>query len=60
MRVGDETTPLAAGDIVMIPHGDPHQMGNGSGGEVIDTTATLPALLRGEIAAVDASAAAAR
>ena len=24
VRVGEETTPLEAGDIVMIPHGDPH------------------------------------
>ena len=32
VRVGEETTPLEAGDIVMIPHGDAHQMGNGTGG----------------------------
>jgi Cupin len=30
VRVGEETTPLAAGDIVMMPHGDAHYMGNAS------------------------------
>ena len=29
VRVGDERTPFAAGDLVMIPHGDKHEMGNG-------------------------------
>ena len=33
VRVGEETTPLEAGDMVMIPHGDAHEMGNGTGGE---------------------------
>ena len=49
VRVGGETTPLAAGDIFMIPHGDPHEMGNGLPSEMIDGAQTLPALLRGEI-----------
>ena len=31
VRVGEETTPLTAGDIIMIPHGDAHYMGNGLG-----------------------------
>jgi len=31
IRVGDERTPFAAGDLVMVPHGDTHEMGNGAG-----------------------------
>jgi AraC-like DNA-binding protein len=49
VRVGGETTPLAAGDVVIIPHGDPHYMGNGLTVDAVDTSDTLPALLRGEI-----------
>ena len=49
VRVGEETTPLEAGDVVMMPHGDPHQMGNGVGGKAIDGTAALPALLSGRV-----------
>jgi AraC-like DNA-binding protein len=47
IRVGEETTPLAAGDIVMIPHGDPHTMGNGVASETIDATADMAELLQG-------------
>jgi AraC-like DNA-binding protein len=50
VRLGDHTTPLVAGDIVMIPHGDVHEMGNGSGALAIDGEATLPALLTGPLA----------
>jgi AraC-like DNA-binding protein len=49
IRVGEETMPLAAGDIVMIPHGDAHYMGNGLASETLDTEDSLPALLTGEI-----------
>jgi AraC-like DNA-binding protein len=49
VRVGEETTPLEAGDIVMMPHGDPHQMGNGAGGKAIDGKQALPALISGKI-----------
>ena len=42
VRVGEETTPLEAGDVVMIPHGDAHQMGNGVGGKAIDDHAVIP------------------
>ena len=31
IRVGEETTPFSAGDLLMVPHGDPHVMGNGLG-----------------------------
>ena len=49
MRVGDETTPLAAGDIVMMPHGDAHEMGAGVGGKAIGGEEALPALWSGRI-----------
>jgi AraC-like DNA-binding protein len=49
VRVGEETTPLAAGDVVMMPHGDAHFMGNGTGGALIDGTAALPALMSGRV-----------
>jgi AraC-like DNA-binding protein len=44
IRVGSETTPLSAGDIAMIPHGDAHFMGNGIVSAPVDGTAMLPAL----------------
>ncbi|MGE0383844.1 MAG: cupin domain-containing protein [Gammaproteobacteria bacterium] len=49
IRVGEEATPLTAGDIVMLPHGDPHFMGNGQGGETVDGSADLPRMLSGRI-----------
>jgi AraC-like DNA-binding protein len=50
VRVGEENTPLTAGDIVMMPHGDAHVMGAGSGGRPIDGDAALPALWTGQLA----------
>jgi AraC-like DNA-binding protein len=44
VRVGEETTPLAAGDIVMMPHGDAHEIGAGVGGKPICGEDALPAL----------------
>jgi AraC-like DNA-binding protein len=49
VRVGEETTPLTAGDIVMMPHGDAHEMGAGAGGQEIDGDAVLPAVWSGEV-----------
>ena len=49
IRVGEETTPLTAGDIVMMPHGDAHVMGAGSGAKAIDGTAALAALWSGDL-----------
>jgi len=49
VRVGEETTPLEAGDVVMMPHGDPHTMGNGVGGKAIDGKAAFPALMSGRL-----------
>jgi AraC-like DNA-binding protein len=50
VRLGEETTPLAAGDVVMIPHGDPHRMGNGSGGRPLVGSNALPAIMDGRLA----------
>jgi AraC-like DNA-binding protein len=49
VRVGEETTPLTEGDIVMMPHGDAHEMGAGNGGKPIDGNDALPALWTGRI-----------
>jgi AraC-like DNA-binding protein len=49
VRVGGETTALAAGDIVMIPHGDEHHLGNGLGAETIDAEAEMAGLLCGQL-----------
>lgn len=51
IRVGAETTPLTAGDVVMLPHGDMHFMGNGAGAEPLDAEAQMERLLRGEFPA---------
>jgi AraC-like DNA-binding protein len=49
IRVGEETTPFAAGDIVMVPHGDAHEMGNGTGAELVDSEQSLPMLLQRDL-----------
>ena len=49
VRVGTETTPLEAGDVVMIPHGDAHQMGWGTGARPLDGEAALPELMSGQL-----------
>jgi AraC-like DNA-binding protein len=49
IRVGEETTPFAAGDLLMVPHGDPHEMGNGTGAEPLDSEKGLPSLLQGKL-----------
>lgn len=53
VRVGEETTPLSGGDIVMMPHGDAHFMGNGVGGALINGEAALPALMSGRMHLAD-------
>jgi AraC-like DNA-binding protein len=53
VRVGEETTPLAAGDVVMMPHGDAHFMGNGTGGALIEGEDALPALMGGRVHLAD-------
>jgi AraC-like DNA-binding protein len=53
VRVGEETTPLIAGDIVMIPHGDPHVMGSGTGSTPIDGSKAINALMQGRLELAD-------
>ena len=47
IRVGAETTPFAAGDLLMVPHGDEHEMGNGVGGAMYNSEQGMAALLSG-------------
>ena len=47
IRVGGETTPFAAGDLLMVPHGDAHEMGNGVGGALYDAQPGIKELLKG-------------
>jgi AraC-like DNA-binding protein len=49
VRVGEETTPFLAGDIVMLPHGDQHYMGNGVSTQIIDSEGSLSLLLTGRL-----------
>ena len=49
VRVGNDTTALSAGDIVMLPHGDEHYMGNGVGSPVIDGESAMHKLVTREI-----------
>jgi AraC-like DNA-binding protein len=49
VKVGEERTPFAAGDLFMIPHGDPHEMGNGTGAPLLDSEPGMGALLTGGI-----------
>lgn len=46
---GAADVPLAAGDIVIIPHGDPHAVSNGSPSTLIDSTAVLGKILSGDL-----------
>jgi AraC-like DNA-binding protein len=47
IRVGEERTPFAAGDLLMVPHGDEHEMGNGGGGPLYDATPGVAELRKG-------------
>ena len=42
---GGERIPLAAGDIVVFPHGDPHVMGNGAPAQPFDSERELHRIL---------------
>jgi AraC-like DNA-binding protein len=46
---GAEDLPLAAGDIVIIPHGDAHTVTNGSPAAMIDAGASLGKFLSGKL-----------
>jgi AraC-like DNA-binding protein len=46
---GEPDVTLVAGDIVIIPHGDPHTVTNGSPSTLVDTGASLGKLLSGDL-----------
>lgn len=48
---GHDEVELAAGDIVVFPHGDAHEMWNGQASELFPGGRLLPKLARGELAA---------
>lgn len=48
-RVSDsESLSVAAGEIVVLPHGDAHDLWNGEGARLADATLLLPKILAGE------------
>jgi AraC-like DNA-binding protein len=47
---GQPDVALAAGDIVVLPHGDAHELSNGRVSKLIDATALLPKILSGSFA----------
>jgi AraC-like DNA-binding protein len=47
---GYESVPLVAGDIVVLPRGDAHELWNGSVGQLTDGSLLLPRILNGAIA----------
>ena len=48
-RAGNQEAILAPGDIVIFPHGDAHELWNGSTADRVDTTSLLPQLLTGSL-----------
>jgi AraC-like DNA-binding protein len=46
---GSEPTRVRAGEIVVFPHGDGHELSSGRGVRLIDASAVLPSLLDGEL-----------
>lgn len=47
---GYESLPLEAGDIVVLPRGDAHELWNGTVRELTDASALLPRIMNGAIA----------
>lgn len=45
----EETTPVEAGDVLIIPHGDAHTVSNGSPCDFIDSGTTLGKFLAGDL-----------
>jgi AraC-like DNA-binding protein len=46
---GEADLPLVAGDVVIVPHGDPHVVSNGSPRKVVDSGTALDRFLIGEL-----------
>ena len=42
VRIGDTTTPLAAGDVVAFPFGTGHAIGTGEGGQLVAPSEEIP------------------
>lgn len=49
VRVGDESLPLAAGDVIMMPHGDAHYLGSEPGHGTDLSEDNMRALLSGRL-----------
>lgn len=49
---GTADVPLTAGDIVIIPHGDPHTITNGKPSKLIDTSDAVGRWLAGDVSTV--------
>ncbi|BCS31711.1 AraC family transcriptional regulator [Luteitalea sp. TBR-22] len=49
VRVGEESMPLSAGDVILMPHGDPHYLGSGPGYEHEVDEEDMRALLTGQL-----------
>ena len=50
VKFGDETKiPVQAGDVVIVPHGDPHIVSNGVPNQLIDSGTALGRCLAGEL-----------
>ena len=47
-QFADSTVSLTAGDVLIIPHGDPHTVSNGAPSEFVDSGALLGRYLSGE------------
>jgi AraC-like DNA-binding protein/mannose-6-phosphate isomerase-like protein (cupin superfamily) len=50
---GSADVPLTAGDIVIIPHGDPHRVTNGAPSKLIDTSPALAKWLAGDVSSME-------
>jgi AraC-like DNA-binding protein len=46
---GAADLPVAEGDIVIIPHGDPHSVSNGSPSQLVDAASSLGKFLSGDL-----------
>lgn len=49
VRVGEESMPLSAGDVIMMPHGDAHYLGSGPGHGSPMADEDIHALLTGQL-----------
>jgi AraC-like DNA-binding protein len=50
---GSADVPVMAGDIVIIPHGDPHTITNGAPSQLVDSSAALSRWLAGDVSSIE-------